>query len=46
MKIAATISDAVGPTTKLRAAYKVGDGFALANNEEYKGLNALALGVI
>ena len=30
--------DAVGPTAKLRAAYKVGDGFVLANNEEYKGL--------
>jgi len=25
-------------TAKLRDAYKVGDGFALANNQEYKGL--------
>ncbi len=30
--------EAVGPTAKLRAAYKVGDSFALANNQEYKGL--------
>ena len=30
--------DAAGPTAKLRAAYKVGDSFALANNQEYRGL--------
>ncbi|MDH3513961.1 MAG: phosphate/phosphite/phosphonate ABC transporter substrate-binding protein [Gammaproteobacteria bacterium] len=30
--------DASGPTEKLRATYKVGESFALANNEEYKGL--------
>lgn len=31
-------ADATGPTEKLRAAYKVGDSFALANNQEYSGL--------
>lgn len=31
-------ADASGPTEKLRAAYKVGDSFALANNQEYNGL--------
>ena len=30
--------DASAPTEKLRAAYKVGDSFALANNQEYHGL--------
>lgn len=30
--------EAAGPTAKLRAAYRVGDSFALANNQEYKGL--------
>ncbi len=30
--------DASVPTEKLRAAYKVGDSFALANNQEYQGL--------
>jgi ABC-type phosphate/phosphonate transport system substrate-binding protein len=30
--------EAAGPTAKLRAAYKVGNSFALATNEEYKGL--------
>ena len=30
--------DATGPTAKLRAAYKVGDNFVLANNQEYQGL--------
>ncbi|MBI3569763.1 MAG: PhnD/SsuA/transferrin family substrate-binding protein [Gammaproteobacteria bacterium] len=30
--------DASAPTEKLRAAYKVGDSFALANNQEYQGL--------
>ena len=30
--------DAAAPTEKLRAAYKVGDSFALANNQEYQGL--------
>ena len=31
-------TDAAVPTEKLRAAYKVGDSFALANNQEYQGL--------
>lgn len=30
--------DAAVPTEKLRAAYKVGDSFALASNQEYQGL--------
>jgi ABC-type phosphate/phosphonate transport system substrate-binding protein len=30
--------DAAAPTEKLRVAYKVGDGFALASNQEYQGL--------
>jgi len=30
--------DATGPTEKLRAAFKVGDSFALASNQEYEGL--------
>ena len=30
--------DSSVPTEKLRAAYKVGDSFALANNQEYRGL--------
>lgn len=30
--------DAAGPTEKLRAAYKVGNSFALASNQEYQGL--------
>lgn len=30
--------DAAMPTEKLRAAYKVGDSFALAGNQEYRGL--------
>lgn len=30
--------DAAGPTAKLRNAYKVGDSFALATNQEYRGL--------
>jgi ABC-type phosphate/phosphonate transport system substrate-binding protein len=40
MKIAQALAsaDAAGPTEKLRAAYKVGDSFALANNQEYNGL--------
>ncbi len=29
---------AAGPTAKLRATYKVGDSFAPANNEEYRGM--------
>jgi ABC-type phosphate/phosphonate transport system substrate-binding protein len=39
-KIAQALSspDAAAPTEKLRAAYKVGDSFALANNREYLGL--------
>ena len=31
---------AAGPTSKLRAAYEVGGGFAPANNEEYRGMAA------
>lgn len=40
MKLAQALAspDAAVPTEKLRAAYKVGDGFALANNQEYQGL--------
>lgn len=30
--------EAAGPTQKLRAAYKVGNSFALASNQEYQGL--------
>ena len=30
--------DAAGPTEKLRAAFKVGNSFALASNQEYQGL--------
>ncbi|MCR4332953.1 MAG: phosphate/phosphite/phosphonate ABC transporter substrate-binding protein [Sulfuricaulis sp.] len=30
--------EAAGPTEKLRAAFKVGDSFALASNQEYQGL--------
>ncbi len=30
--------NAAGPTEKLRAAFKVGDSFALASNQEYQGL--------
>ncbi|HSD98004.1 MAG TPA: PhnD/SsuA/transferrin family substrate-binding protein [Sulfuricaulis sp.] len=30
--------DAAGPTEKLRAAFKVGNNFALASNQEYHGL--------
>ncbi len=30
--------DATVPTEKLRAAYKVGNSFALASNQEYQGL--------
>jgi ABC-type phosphate/phosphonate transport system substrate-binding protein len=30
--------EAAGPTAKLRAAYKVGDSFAPASNEEYRGM--------
>lgn len=39
-KLAQALSspDAAGPTAKLRAAYKVGDHFALATNDEYRGL--------
>jgi ABC-type phosphate/phosphonate transport system substrate-binding protein len=39
-KIAQALSspDAAGPTEKLRATYKVGNSFALANNKEYNGL--------
>jgi len=35
---ALTSPDAAGPTAKLRSAYRVGDSFALANNQEYRGL--------
>ncbi|MGE5241764.1 MAG: phosphate/phosphite/phosphonate ABC transporter substrate-binding protein [Bacteroidota bacterium] len=35
---ALTSPDAAAPTAKLRAAYRVGDGFTLANNQEYRGL--------
>ena len=35
---ALTSPDAAAPTAKLRAAYRVGDSFALANNQEYRGL--------
>ncbi|WP_096361531.1 phosphate/phosphite/phosphonate ABC transporter substrate-binding protein [Sulfuricaulis limicola] len=40
MKLAQALAspDAAVPTEKLRTAYKVGDGFALANNQEYQGL--------
>lgn len=40
MKLAQALAspDAAVPTEKLRAAYKVGDSFALANNQEYLGL--------
>ncbi len=40
MKLAQALAspDAAAPTVKLRAAYKVGDGFALASNQEYQGL--------
>jgi ABC-type phosphate/phosphonate transport system substrate-binding protein len=40
MKLAQALAspDAAAPTEKLRAAYKVGDGFALASNQEYQGL--------
>lgn len=40
MRIAQALAspDAAAPTEKLRAAYKVGDSFALANNQEYRGL--------
>lgn len=40
MKLAQALAspDAAAPTEKLRAAYKVGDGFALASNQEYNGL--------
>lgn len=40
MKLAQALAspDAAAPTVKLRAAYKVGDGFALASNQEYHGL--------
>jgi ABC-type phosphate/phosphonate transport system substrate-binding protein len=40
MKLAQALAspDAAVPTEKLRAAYKVGDGFALASNQEYQGL--------
>ncbi|MHB1142745.1 MAG: phosphate/phosphite/phosphonate ABC transporter substrate-binding protein [Sulfuricaulis sp.] len=40
MKLAQALAspDAAAPTEKLRAAYKVGDGFALASNQEYHGL--------
>ena len=31
--------DATGPTAKLRAAFKVGNNFTLANNQEYRGLS-------
>jgi hypothetical protein len=31
--------EAKEPTAKLRAAYKVGDAFSAANNEEYRGLS-------
>ena len=35
---ALTSPDAAAPTAKLRAAYRGGDSFALANNQEYRGL--------
>jgi ABC-type phosphate/phosphonate transport system substrate-binding protein len=35
---ALTSPDAAGPTAKLRSVYRVGDSFALANNQEYRGL--------
>jgi ABC-type phosphate/phosphonate transport system substrate-binding protein len=40
MKLAQALAspDATAATEKLRAAYKVGDGFALASNQEYHGL--------
>lgn len=40
MKLAQALAspDANVPTEKLRAAYKVGDSFALASNQEYHGL--------
>jgi ABC-type phosphate/phosphonate transport system substrate-binding protein len=40
MKLAQALAspDAAAPTVKLRATYKVGDGFALASNQEYQGL--------
>jgi len=40
MKLAQALAspDAGAPTERLRAAYKVGDGFALASNQEYHGL--------
>jgi ABC-type phosphate/phosphonate transport system substrate-binding protein len=40
MKLAQALAspDAAASTEKLRAAYKVGDGFALASNQEYHGL--------
>ncbi|MEW6331214.1 MAG: PhnD/SsuA/transferrin family substrate-binding protein [Pseudomonadota bacterium] len=40
MKLAQALAspDAAAPTEKLRAAYKVGDGFSLASNQEYQGL--------
>lgn len=40
MKLAQALAspDAAAATMKLRAAYKVGDGFALASNQEYQGL--------
>ena len=39
-KIAAALTspDAAAPTARLRAAYRVGDSFALADNQEYRGL--------
>ncbi len=37
---ALTSPDAAAPTAQLRAAYRVGDSFALANNQEYRGLAA------
>lgn len=40
MKLAQALAspDAAAPTERLRAAYKVGDGFSLASNQEYHGL--------
>jgi ABC-type phosphate/phosphonate transport system substrate-binding protein len=40
MKLAQALAspDAAAATEKLRSAYKVGDGFALASNQEYHGL--------
>lgn len=35
---ALTSPDAAAPTAKLRSAYRVGDSFALASNQEYRGL--------